>query len=451
MNFYYMFIIQGEIMSNIVEQLRHACALGSYESILAIEGAVPIVHSGPGCVSKIWSTLGIQNGCQGTGHIGGHSIPCTDAGEKEVIFGGTDRLEKVISNSFKVMDADLYVVLTGCTSDIVGDYVGEVVDRFKAQGKPIVYAETGGFKGSNFIGHELVIDAIIDQYLKPSDKIDEGLVNIWATVPYQDTFWSGNLETIEKLLNSIGVRTNIIFGHGRGINALNKVPKAQYNLLISPWIGLKNVKHLKEKFGTEFLQYPVLPIGPKETGKFLRTIGEFLGIDKSIIEREIEKQEDRYFYYLERAADVLLETRLLPKHFVTIADSTYALAISKFLINDLGLLPARQFITEDVSKQYEKKVKESFSGFYNNIVPEIQFTSDSGDINSYLKDTDFRTKPLILGSGWDRVISKDIKGYELSISAPVSDRMVLDRSYLGYDGGMRLIEDIYTVVLQDFQ
>ena len=154
---------------------------------------------------------------------------------------------------------------------------------------------------------------------------------------------------------------------------------------------------------------------------------------------------------MERAADVLLETRLLPKHFVTIADSTYALAISKFLINDLGLLPARQFITEDVPKQYEKKVKESFSGFYNNIVPEIQFTSDSGDINSYLKDTDFRTKPLILGSGWDRVISKDIKGYELSISAPVSDRMVLDRSYLGYDGGMRLIEDIYTVVLQDFQ
>ncbi len=157
-------------MSNIVEQLRHACALGSYESVLAIDRAVPIIHSGPGCAAKIWATLGLQNGCQGTGYIGGHSIPCTDAGEKEVIFGGTDRLEKVISNSFKVMDADLYVVLTGCTSDIVGDYVGEVVDRFKAQGKPIVYAETGGFKGSNFIGHELVIDAIIDQYLKPSDK-----------------------------------------------------------------------------------------------------------------------------------------------------------------------------------------------------------------------------------------------------------------------------------------
>jgi len=222
-------------------------------------------------------------------------------------------------------------------------------------------------------------------------------------------------------------------------------------LLISPWVGLKNVKHLKEKFGTEYLQYPVLPIGPKETGKFLRTVGEFLNIDKNVVESEINKQEDRYFYYLERAADVLLETRLLPKHFVTIADSSYALGISKFLINDLGLLPERQFITEDVPAEYQEKVRNDFTGFYNNIVPEVQFTGDSGDINEYLESTDFRTKPLILGSGWDRVISKKLKGYELSISAPASDRMVLDRSYLGYDGGMRLIEDIYTVVLQDFQ
>lgn len=149
-------------MSGVVEELRHVCALGGYESVLAIERAVPIIHAGPGCAAKIWSTLGLQNGCQGTGYIGGHSIPCTNVGEKEVIFGGVDKLHRVISNSFKVLDADLYVVLTGCTSDIVGDYVGEIVDEFREEGKPIVYAETGGFKGSNFLGHQLIIDAIID-------------------------------------------------------------------------------------------------------------------------------------------------------------------------------------------------------------------------------------------------------------------------------------------------
>ncbi|APM40059.1 nitrogenase component 1 [Clostridium kluyveri] len=438
-------------MSGVVEELRHVCALGGYESVLAIERAVPIIHAGPGCAAKIWSTLGLQNGCQGTGYIGGHSIPCTNVGEKEVIFGGVDKLHRVISNSFKVLDADLYVVLTGCTSDIVGDYVGEIVDEFREEGKPIVYAETGGFKGSNFLGHQLIIDAIIDQYLKPSDEIEKGLVNVWATVPYQDTFWAGNFEVIEKLLNSIGVKANIIFGHGKGINTLNNIPKAQYNLIISPWVGLENVIHLKEKFGTEYFQYPVLPIGPKETAKFLRAVGNFMGIDNNIIENEIERQEDRYFYYLERAADVLLETRLLPKHFITVADSAYSLALSKFLINDLGLLPKKQFITEGVPKEYEKQVKQHFKGFYNDIVPEIEFTNDGGKVNEYLRNSNFRTKPLILGSGWDRVISKEIKGYQLSTSTPISDRMILSRSYLGYEGAMRLIEDIYSVILQDFQ
>ncbi|WP_010235471.1 nitrogenase component 1 [Clostridium arbusti] len=438
-------------MSEVVEQLRHVCTLGGYESVLAIERAVPIIHAGPGCAAKIWATLGLQNGCQGTGYIGGHSIPCTDVGEKEVVFGGAKKLRNVISNSFKVMDADLYVVLTGCTSDIVGDNVPDVVKEFKNGEKSIVYAETGGFKGSNFIGHELIIDAIIDQYLKPVDKIEDKLINIWATVPYQDTFWAGNYETLRNLLSLIGVKANIIFGPGQGISALDDVPKAQYNLLISPWVGLKNVIHLKEKFGTPYVHYPTLPIGPTETGKFLRTIGNLLNIESKVVENVIKKEEDRYFYYIERAADVLLETRLLPKHFVTIADSAYTLGISKFLTNDLGLLGDRQFITDDTPKEYEKQIRESFDEGSNTFMGEITFTSDSGNIKEYLRNTKFRTKPLILGSGWDRVISKEVKGYQLSISTPISDRMVLSRSYLGYEGALRLTEDIYSAVLQDFQ
>jgi nitrogenase molybdenum-iron protein beta chain len=31
---------------------------------------------------------------------------------------------------------------------------------------------------------------------------------------------------------------------------------------------------------------------------------------------------------------------------------------------------------------------------------------------------------------------------------PVSQRLILDRSYVGYDGALRLLEDIYSVVLE---
>lgn len=438
-------------MGKFVEQLRHVCALGGYQSVLAIERAVPLLHAGPGCGAKLWTTLGLQNGCQGSGHSGGHSIPCTNVTEKEVIFGGTERLREVLGNAFKVLDADLYVVLTGCTSDIVGDDVGEVAGDYKEQGYPVVYAETGGFKGSNLFGHELVLNAIIDQYLESSGEIEEGLINVWSVVPFQDPFWAGNLNEISRLVSLLGLKPNVIFGPGNGIEAVKKVPKAQYNLLISPWVGLKNVIHLQEKFGTPYIHYPVLPIGPTETGKFLRELATATGVPAEKVEEVIKKQEDNYYYYIERAADALLEGRLLPKHFVTIADSFYSLGVSRFLINDLGLLPSTQFITDNTPEEFRAGIEKEFQNFADGIKAEVVFNNDGGAVREQLSNIKFRGRPLILGSAWDRVTARELNGYEISISTPVSDRMVLNRTYAGYDGALRLTEDIYSVILDSFQ
>lgn len=438
-------------MSNAVEQIRHVCTLGAYESVLAINRAVPILHAGPGCGAKLWTTLGQQNGCQGSGYVGGHAIPCTNVSEKEVVFGGIEQLRKVVDNTFKVIDGDLFVVLTGCTSDIVGDDVADVVTKFQKKGKPIVYVETGGFKGSNLQGHEFVIDAIIDQYLKQQEEIEPKLVNIWSVVPYQNTFWAGDIEQIKHLISSLGLKPNVIFGPQGGLEALNKVPSAEFNLLISPWVGLKNVEHLKEKFGTPYLHYPTLPIGPTETSKFLRTVAEYAGVDSEVVEKVIKEQEDRYYYYIERAADVMLETRLLPRRFITIADSIYNLGISKFLINDLGLIPETQFVTDNVQEEYQQNITEEFKNYQNDIISEVVYSNDGGSIEENLRERRYRSRPLIIGSGWDKVVTKDIKGYHLSIATPVTDRMVLSRSYVGYEGALRLTEDIYSVVLDDFQ
>lgn len=58
---------------------------------------------------------------------------------------------------------------------------------------------------------------------------------------------------------------------------------------------------------------------------------------------------------------------------------------------------------------------------------------------------------MILGSSWDRVIARELKGYPLSVAMPVSDRLVLSRSFAGYEGALRLTEDIYSVILSSFQ
>ncbi len=240
-------------MSEIIQGPRHGCALGAQQTVVSIERAIPILHAGPGCGSKLHRGLSLAGGYQGAGYAGADAIPCTNMIEKDVVFGGTDKLRDVIEGTLKIMDGDFFVVLTGCTADIIGDDVGSVVGEFRAQGVPIVYAETAGFKGDAYKGHELVLEAIIKQHLKPADQREKGLVNVFASVPRHDPFWEGDLNELKKLLAGIGLKANILFGYNSGgIKALEAIPTAQFNLVVSPYIGLKTAELLKEKFALIF-------------------------------------------------------------------------------------------------------------------------------------------------------------------------------------------------------
>ena len=139
------------------------------------------------------------------------------------------------------------MVLTGCTADIVGDDIGQVVNEYQEEGKAIVYAETGGFKGTNLKGHEIVIKAIVDQYVGDVEaNVEKGLVNLWSVVPYQDPFWAGDLGEIKRLLEGIGLKVNIFFGpDSEGLEEWKSIPNAQFNLVLHPWVGINTAKHLE--------------------------------------------------------------------------------------------------------------------------------------------------------------------------------------------------------------
>ena len=65
-------------------------------------------------------------------------------------------------NAIKVINADLYVVLSSCSSEIIGDDMEDVVRFFQEAERPVVFSSTAGFKGNNFQGHEWVVQAIVE-------------------------------------------------------------------------------------------------------------------------------------------------------------------------------------------------------------------------------------------------------------------------------------------------
>lgn len=51
---YRKFLRGGEkVMAKILDKQRYKCALGAMQTVQAIERAIPILHSGPGCAQKL--------------------------------------------------------------------------------------------------------------------------------------------------------------------------------------------------------------------------------------------------------------------------------------------------------------------------------------------------------------------------------------------------------------
>ncbi|MBO7599400.1 MAG: hypothetical protein J6T70_20390, partial [Bacteroidales bacterium] len=67
-----------------------------------------------------------------------------------------------------------------------------------------------------------------------------------------------------------------------------------------------------------------------------------------------------------------------------------------------------------------------------------------------IKSHDYHGYPLILGGYYEKEVTENLKGNFLNISWPVLDKVVFDSFYVGYTGGIRLIEDIYTVAVRRF-
>jgi len=423
-------------MNNFIGNPRYSCALGgALSTITAMEGTVPIIHAGPGCGVQLFYGQNFVGGFRGSGWIGGVAVPSTNTYEKEVVFGGEPRLKEQIENTIDLIDGDRYVVLTGCTSELIGDDVNGVLREFKDK-TSIIHAETAGFRGSSYVGYEILLNAFIDQLVVKKPK-EDNVVNILGIVPSQDVFWEGNLAEIERLLKKLGLEVNTLF-NGKQIENLSS---AALNIVLSPGIGIEAAEKLKKQFGTPYIVNPI-PIGVTETNSFLEKVGEALNLDVSKV---VEKEEKHTYKSIEKVADFIVDFDMQLR-FATITDSNYAIALNKFLVNDFGWIPSLAIISDNITETYHEFIKNELK-LNASISPEVLFESDSGRIWDAVEK---EAPNYIFGSSLDKDLAGKIGATKLSISFPITDRIVLDRGYAGYRGAINLIEDTLSEIVSPF-
>ena len=422
-----------------LEAPRYSCSLaGAYGTTLGINGGVPILHSGAGCgVGQLFGTL-YAGGQAAGGNEGGTSTPCSCLVEEHVIFGGEEKLRNLIQSTTELFNSELYVVISGCVPSLIGDDVDAIVGEFRDK-VPIVHVKAPGFSGNSYEGYELLLEAVVDQLLTEKPK-QKKLVNILGVVPYNHVFWKGELTTVKKLLADIGIEANVIFTEPNGLESIDKIPAAEYNIVLSPWNGHRAAKKLEDKFGIPFISFPGVPVGPKQTGEFLRTVAEKLDVPSDDVEEYIKREEKWSYRYLEYPGDAIILVRP-HSYFAVAADSNTAVSITKFLTNEIGYLPDIIQITDNPPVEYREKIVQEIKDNIDTVViPDIVFEADTYKIRKNLEDRPFLF--LFSSSLEAPTAMEDFAALHISAAFPIYNKSILVHNYAGYEGGLRLVEDV---------
>jgi len=429
----------------VVEAPRWTCALGgAYVCAVGLYGVVPILHSGAGCGMAQLQGVHYAAGHNAAGNVGGTSTPCSCLIEKHVIFGGEDKLRSLIETSQQIMNGDLFVVISGCVPALIGDDVEAVVREFKGKGKDILIVNTAGFKGNTYRGYDDFFEAVITQLLEPRPK-KKKTVNIFGIVPYQHVFWKGDLWEVKRLLAKIGVEANILFTEFDGVERLKAIPEAELNITLSTWNGHNAARLLKERFNQPHLSFSSPPIGPQQSGDFLRAVAKKLRIPKKTVEKVIAEEEKRAYRWAEYVMDGLI-IGLPHPYTALVGESNTIIGITRYLANEVGHLPEVVVVTDDPAEEArERIVSELTDGIETVIKPDVIFEKDAHKVREHLRGRSFQ---FLFGSSLEKwPAAKEFHVNYLSVSFPMYDRAVITRSYVGYGGGNALLEDMLSKIM----
>ncbi|MDR3355670.1 MAG: hypothetical protein LBO04_00570 [Spirochaetaceae bacterium] len=442
-------------MSKIIDRPRFDCVFGGALALArAIPRLIPITHASMGCAYNYYVGGNTGAGYLGGGYCGASATPSSNVSEKEIVFGGENRLEEQIEKTMEIVDGDLYLVISGCQVEMIGDDVRSVASRMNAP-YPLLAVPTPSFKGNANYGYDLVLELLIREYADRSAVKKSKRVNVFGLVPGGDVFYRGNLKEIKRLLALIGIEANTLIGEGESLRDIKGIGNAELNIILSDVYAPLAEKALKDVHGIPSIREP-LPVGFLQSRSFLMSVGMALGLPPADIETALKREEEIYFDYMERISDSYADFDF-QRYAVIVADTNYAPALSRFVSDELGWIPHLTQVTDSLGSEERQILEKRFDGYESGLKPKVLFDSNASGLRRGLVKSWERNRnhtyyeplgPVVLfGSSFERDFAEE-QGYPLlNISFPVTNRVVFNRAYAGINGGLTLAEDVFALIV----
>ena len=339
-------------------------ALGALASVIAIDRAIPITHCGPGCATKQFHALSGISGYQG----GEFHVPSTNIGNKEVIFGGADRLDELYR-----LDPQGDGGRPLCCPERLRAELSVTTSANRGTRLPAARAYQS-YSPDARLSRQRTSPATKRWSARSSTKMSQSsrVRNRDPQAPRQRLVAAALPEPV--LARRPGRdpphprrhwpdRQHPVRPSVRGLERVagDSVGRAEHRALALARVFDRTQP--RGRYGQRVLHEPAIPIGARATGAFLRRVGDAVGVDPDRVENFIRQEERTYYHYLRDFAQFYAgctSQYRLPSEVNIVGESAYALAIAKFLVGDLGLNPGVFVLTENPPDNERAAIVEAF-------------------------------------------------------------------------------------------
>jgi nitrogenase molybdenum-cofactor synthesis protein NifE len=247
---------------------QRACVYCGARVVLnPVTDAFHIVHGPIGCAAYTWDIRGsLSSGSE----LYRNSFS-TDLQEKDVVFGGAEKLTRAVDEVMATYAPRLIFIYSTCIVGVIGDDVEAVCrEAEKRYGNRVIAVKAPGFSGNKSTGYRTACNALM-QLLRPHKTgAAGGGVNILG-----DYNLAGEIWIIRNYLEEIGIPVVSAFTGDASYETLIRAPGAALNVVQCAGSMHYLARLMEEEFGIPWVQAGFF--GIEDTSAALRRVADLAG------------------------------------------------------------------------------------------------------------------------------------------------------------------------------